>query len=385
MLSNSTASQAHFKHFFWVPPALLLISAALSKSFFPLPFLSELANYGFNLSPLSEAALALLLPALEMSLGALLLFRRSTGSAVAALILLSAFTLVIIFALPAGYLHSCGCLGPEKLEPELALAKNGLALILLLIGFLPWRRTLKVGNPWGALAVILGGNWLGTQTLVLYALVGLIAALIGRRSLILYLAGLLLGVALHLLGFPALSLIAAALVLFLLSSDSSQVSSITPLVMGSIILLLTIFRFLYASAPSAEPLLLTENRPWPHEISRAFPDSLNAAPGRLVIFLRPDCDDCRDWLATAIALSRPPGLPSLVGIIPRAGQSPEEYRRLENLPFEIYQIAPQIFAQTARRTPLLVYVEADTVQHIFPEGTIPTAGELKNWIRDESR
>ncbi|RJP74108.1 MAG: hypothetical protein C4524_13485 [Candidatus Zixiibacteriota bacterium] len=358
----------------WVPPALLLISASLAKFSQPLPFLAELANYGLNLPALLEGLLALALPALEMALGLALLLGLRRGAALGSLALLAAFTLGIILALPAGYLHRCGCLGPEAVNPELALVKNAAALLLLGAGFLPSRRSAPPGNPSGAFALVAGGVWGGPLVLPLWLLALGLAAHRGRDHLLAFLAGLALGLGLRLAGFPLLTLVAAGTAVYFFSPRPALRSARAALPLGAAVLILTTAGFLWPSAPAAEPPLLRTGQPWPPELTDSPAPSRG---GRLYLLLQPDCEECRDWLPQAAALARLPETPPLHGLIPRGSLSPAQYAARENLPFPVRAVDSRAFAPAARRTPLLVWVRDDTVRHIFPEGSLPPASSLR--------
>jgi len=369
---------------FWIPPALLLIAASLSKSSQPIQFLYELSNYGFHLPLGLEALLAILLPALEMLLGSFLLLCLSSRAAVGSLALLLIFSGGIIAALPAGYLHRCGCLGPEKLDPSLALIKNACALLLLLIGFLPVRQKLEENNPWGALGVIIGAAAVNIEMLFFGVLVAIMAIWHGKAHIFAYLLGILLGVILHYAGFPLLAILAAATVVYFLRVKKASGGIAAPIWITALILCLTAFNFANPPGPKPPPASIKVGKPLPMDLHVAQPFPRNDRRQSLIVFLQPDCDECKDWLPLATAIWRLQSLPPLVGLAPGTADDLEAYRQKENIPFDIYPMSAKTFNRAARRTPLLILVEADTVRRIFPEGNLPSPSFIETILRNET-
>lgn len=111
-----------------LPPALVLLAAALAKLADPAAFQLAVYDYrlvGFGLSGL----VAGLLPAAELVTGAaLLLGRLRLGAAIAAVLLCALFVSVLAAALLRGTAAQCGCFGFLSLPPAAALALDLLLL-----------------------------------------------------------------------------------------------------------------------------------------------------------------------------------------------------------------------------------------------------------------
>ncbi len=370
--------------YFWAPPALLLITAALAKATTPLSFLYELSNYNFNLPLLGEASLALFLPGLELFLGLSLLLNPNRWAALIAILLLTLFSTGILVGLPSGYLQHCGCMGPEKLAPFFALLKNGVALLLLILGFFSYKFRVERCNPWAALGLVIGGAWTGFTTLI-FILLGLVFSLkIATKARMAYPLGVLLGIFLYLTGFPLLTMLAAAMVLYFFPVDSSKSTPAVPISFTLVMLVLTSLFFINAPPPESAPRLLRLGEPLapdlkvPETLHQGFPDQY------LLLYLRPDCEDCRAWLPAAISLGQRSTLPPVFGVIPQTTVSLEQYRQRESLSFPLFAVKNSVFNWAVRRTPFLVWVQRDTVKMIFKEGSLPRASELETLISHAS-
>ncbi len=369
--NSSAARGIPLNRLLWVPPALLLISAALTKSLTPLSFLNELANYGLPLPLPFQAILTLILPALEMFLGMMLLMTGSRHAAGGSLVLLAGFTGGIIIALPTGYLQRCGCLGPETVNPILALIKNGLAMALLIFGFRPSNRLLQGANPWAAFAFISGASWTGSGMLVIYALGALLASFSGRRHVMGYLLSLLLGLVLHLAHFPLVAAIVVGTVLYFIHPERNLRTVGSSVLVTVAVLFITTACMIWPLPPEAPRLLLKIGQPWPIELQTESPFPRDAQGRTFTLFLRADCDECRDWMPYILRLYQRDDLSPLVGLAPQPASNIEVYRRREGIPFNVHAVAPRQFDQAVRRTPMLVELQNDTVKVIFKEGWIP--------------
>lgn len=368
----------------WIPPALFLISASLTKSSSPLLFLDQLSDYSLSLPLNLQAVLSLFLPGLEMLLGTLLLFRRLSWAAIGAVVLLLIFTIAIIMGLPAGYLHRCGCLGPENLDPALSIAKNVLLILLLIGGFLRSGRTILGDNPWGAFAVVAGGTWSGGIALPIIFTVGaLLAFNSGKKHLLSFCLSLLLGLGLHFFEFPFIVLPILGTVIYLWGLQPLRLSLLDPSVMTAAILLTTAACFIWPPAPAVIPSLLQAGSIWPDGLpsTQRFPQ--DADHRSLVIFLQTDCDECRAWLPAAISLSRRTSLPPIVGLAPGSEMLIQNYVQKEAIPFPIMPVDKDLFDRAASRTPLLVYVRSDTVRVISAPGSLPPIINLEELISNE--
>lgn len=364
----------------WIPPALLFIAAAASKLGTSFNFLYELSNYGFRFSPLSEAGLAIALPAVEMWLGLSLLLRRAFRAAIGSLLLLVLFSAGILISLPAGYLHHCGCLGPEKLNPLVALLKNGVAFLFLILGFIRWKFPVRNANPWAALGLILGGAWSGIPTLLIALASLFFTRSAGKKHRIAFGLAFLLGVFLYLTHFPLLTLVVAATVLYFFPVDRVAVVHRAPVILSSLVLFISSWYFMYPPAPKAWPMLLQVGKLWPKDLSLSSAPPPDKRQRRLVLFLRPDCDECRDWLPQAVAIGQSTSLPPLLGLIPQSSISAENYRARENLNLPIFAVPARTFTWAVRRTPLLVLVRDDSVRTIFSEGSLPSTRQIEQLI-----
>jgi len=374
-------SSARTNRLLWIPPALLLIAAALAKAQEPLAFLLEISNYGFRLPPVLESLLALLLPALEMLLGCFLLFRNSRIAAALSMALLIFFSIGILAALPAGYLHRCGCLGPEKLDPTLALIKNGIAVALLALGFLPFARRAGKTNAWGAMGVIMGGIVSSPVIMGIVILALLSSIMAGKRVFFALLIGLALGFALKLSGFPLLALLVVGFVLYLFAVEEPRTGAWRPVALTALIAAICWVGFAYPAAPKIPKPLLEVGQPLPPSL--VFKDAMaRDAKGRsLLLFLQPDCDECRDWLAAAAAIARLSNLPPLTGIVPGTAVNAEVFQEKEGIAFDVKAMGVAAFNRTVRRTPLLVLAESGKVTRIFTEGSLPRRLILEEALR----
>jgi hypothetical protein len=377
MTPLSTRPSAASVRLLWIPPALLLIAAAIAKAQNPLTFLLELSNYGFNLAPDLEALLALILPGLEMLLGAALLFRFSRWAAILSILLLLFFSSAILVALPSGYLHGCGCLGPERINPTSALIKNGVAIAFLIAGFLPLARRAQKINPWGAFGAATGATFSYWGLLIIMAATAIVSLASGRRSIFAYLGGLALGIALHASGFPLISVIVVGFVLYLFPVEEHRADKHTVPVLTGLIGFACLFALLYAPEPSLRSPALQVGKPIPRSLEFAAPILQDGAGRSLLLFLQPDCDECRDWLPAASALARRPEIPPLTAIIPGSGVSADEFREKEGIAFDIRTVSSASFGRMARRTPLLVLLESDSVRQIYAEGMLPRSSDLE--------
>lgn len=377
-------NEIRLNQFFWIPPALLLIAAALTKAPYCLSFLYELANYGFRFPDLVNIAVALCLPALEIFLGAALLFRRSPGAALAAIALLLLFTAAIILALPSGYLQRCGCYGSEIMDPTTAILKNAAALLLLILGFAPQRRRIGGNNAWGAFGAAAGSAWSSVYILPIYLIAGILAARTGKHQLPAYAIGLLLGLALHFTGFPSLAAVAAASTVFLFQVEPSETSKIGVVLISLTLLAVSGYSLSAPPEPIAPTRSLRVGEPVPAPLLNPEKQGEDARGGSLLLFLSPDCEECRDWLPTAKKLAWNSNLPPLVGVIPAGIPSPEEFRSRENLPFPVLSIPPADFNKATGRPPLQVLEQSGKILYIFPEGGIPTEDAVEKVLRHEN-
>jgi hypothetical protein len=380
-MSTALNSSARVDRLLWIPPALLLIAAALAKAQEPLAFLWEISNYGFRLPPVLEALLAWLLPSLEMLLGCLLHLRNSRLAAALSTALLLFFSFGILAALPAGYLHRCGCLGPEKLDPTLALIKNGVAVALLALGFLPFARRAGKANAWGAMGVIIGGTAFSPAIAGIVILTSLLAMTVSRRVFFALLIGLALGFALKLTGFPLLALLVVGFVLYLFTGEERGSSAWRPVTLTVLVVATCWVGILRPAAPKVTEPPLEVGRPLPPSL--VFEERVSGdAKGRsLLLFLQPDCDECRDWLPAAAAMSRQSNLPPLTGIIPGSVVNAEAFRVKEEITFDVKAMGMAAFNRMVRRTPLLVLTESGKVARIFAEGSLPPSSVLAEALR----
>ena len=380
-MSTALNSSARIDRLLWIPPALLLIAAALAKAQEPLAFLLEISNYDFQLQPALEALLALWLPALEMLLGCSLLFGSSSRAAALGLVLLLCFSVGILAALPAGYLHRCGCLGPEKLDPTLALIKNGIAVALLALGFLPFARRSGKTNAWGAMGVIIGGTAFSPAIAGIVILTSLLAMTVSRSVLFALLIGLALGFALKLAGFPLLALLVVGFVLYLFTVNEQGPSTWRPLMLACFVAATCVLGFIYPAAPKIPRMLLEVGQSLPSTLRLKDPVAVDGKGRSLLLFLQPDCDECRDWLPAAAALARQPNLPPLTGIMRGSVVNAEAFREKEQIAFDVRAMGVATFNRTVRRTPLLVLTESGMVTRIFAEGSLPPSSALAEAFR----
>ncbi|HEX7343380.1 MAG TPA: MauE/DoxX family redox-associated membrane protein [bacterium] len=361
---------------------MLFITAALAKSQEPLAFLLEISNYGFRLPPALEALLALLLPGAEMLLGCLLLFGNSRAAAALSIAMLALFSIGIFAALPAGYLHRCGCLGPERLDPTLALIKNGIAMALLVFGFLPFGRRAGKTNPWGALGIVMGGTLSNPAAAGLLILCGFLSSTSGRRAFFALLIGLALGFFLKLTGFPVISLIVLGSVLYFFAvAEERQTGVWRAMACAAIITAICWVGFAYPTAPRFLRPVLGAGQSLPPSLSFSEPMAKDEKGSSLLLFLQPDCDECRDWLPMAAAMARRPGLPPLTGIVPGMAVNAEAFREKEELPFDVRAVDVFDFNRMVRRTPLLILAESGKVTRIFTEGSMPQSAALAEAMR----
>ncbi len=370
-------NECRLNHLFWIPPALLLITAALTKAPHSLSFLYELANYGFRFSDSLNLTIALCLPALEALLGITLLFKKSPAAALGSFALLLLFTAGIVLALPTGYLQRCGCFGSEIMDPTTAIVKNTAALLLLIFGFIPMRRRLGGNNVWGSFGVAAGSAWSGGTILPVYLAAAILSARFGKHQLQAYAIGLLLGLALHLAGFPSLAAIAAASALFLFQVKPAQISMTGLALIGFSLLAVSGFSLLAPPEPQPITRSLRIGEAVPVLLLNQEKQGEDEEGGSLFLFLSPDCDECRDWLPTAKQLAWNANMPPLTGIIPAGLQSSEEFQIRENLTFPILSMPAAEFHRAAGRPPLLVLAQSGKIAHIFPEGNIPTVDAIE--------
>ncbi len=366
----------------WIPLALLFIAAALVKSQEPLAFLLEISNYGFRLPPALEALLALLLPGAEMALGCLLLFGNSRAAAALSIAMLALFSIGIFAALPAGYLHHCGCLGPEKLNPTLALIKNGIAMALLIIGFLPFGRRAGKTNSWGALGIVMGGTLSNPAAAGLLILCGFLSSTSGRRAFFALLIGLALGFSLKLTGFPMISLIVVGSILYFFEvAEERRPIAWRAMICTVMVTAICWLGLAYPTAPRFPRSVLRPGQSLPSSLIFGEPMAKDEKGRSLLLFLQPDCDECRDWLPMAVAMARRPGLPPLTGIVPGIAINAEAFREKEELPFDVGAVDVLHFNRMVRRTPLLVLAESGKVTRIFTEGSMPQLAALAEALR----
>jgi hypothetical protein len=367
--------------FFWIPPALLLITAALTKAPHSLALLYELTNYGFRFSDGLNLAVSLCLPALEAFLGTALLLRRSPAAALCAFALLLLFTAGIVLALPTGYLQRCGCFGSEITDPTTAILKNAAALLLLILGFAPLKLRIGGNNAWGAFGTAAGSAWSGAYILPVYLLAGILTAREGKHQIQNYALGLLLGFALHLTGFPSLAAVAAASAVFLFQVQPAQILKIGPALIGFSLLAVSGYALLAPPEPRAQDRSLRFGEAVPNVLVNSERRGGDDRNGSLLLFLSPDCEECRDWLPTAKKLAWNTNLPPITGVIPSGILSAEEFRSRENLPFPILAVPAAEFHRAAVRPPLLVFEHSGRIAHIFPEGGIPTEDAIVEVLR----
>ena len=386
MSLNKTTVEKPFLSILWIPPALLFIAAALSKAADPIAFLYELADYGFNLPMDFEALLALLLPPLEGLLGVTLLFGRNRWAALGAILLLLIFSVGIITGLPDGYLQRCGCLGPENLAPGITIAKNLLAIILLAAGFKGNPRWARNRNYWGSFAFVAAACWADVSLLLMiYGLGALLAALDGKKHLPLYLIGLGLGWCFYLFELPLLLLPCLGTFYYLIKIESNPYIMRTAILVCFSLLVITFTNLVQPPSPEAEPPFFQTGQPWPQQLIPSYQLPADRENRTLVVLLSPDCDACRLWLPLAASISQRSELPPLVGLAPESPEKIRAYRRRETISFPILSVDSRIFDRAVERTPLLVFVEHDTVHRVFTEGRLPPPSSIKEIVFDEKK
>lgn len=111
----------------WASLAGLLVYAGVTKALEPWAFFGNLRLYGFGTYP--SAAIAVVLPVLEITVGGLLAFPRTRSAALLlAMALGVAFVAVQIPVLAGGRSVPCGCLGSSQPVSGWTLARAVLFL-----------------------------------------------------------------------------------------------------------------------------------------------------------------------------------------------------------------------------------------------------------------
>ena len=180
------------------------------------------------------------------------------------------------------------------------------------------------------------------------------AAWNGPRHLMGYGLSLLLGFILYLAHFPLPACIAVATVLYVIHPERAYRKDKSPYWLGIIVLGLSAFSLVWPPSQKSPELLLKAGEPWPRELRPETPFIRDAYGRNMVLFLRADCDECRDWMPLALQMNRRVDLPPLAGIAPQPPSDVETYRRREEIPFPIRSVEAKAFDRAVRRTPLLV-------------------------------
>ncbi|MCX6638856.1 MAG: hypothetical protein NTW14_00010 [bacterium] len=370
----------------WIIPALVLIAAALSKASTPLSFLNELADYNFRFSLDLEAALVILIPLVEIVLGLSLLFWGYRWSAIAAIALLLIFSISIVLGIPQGYLQHCGCLGTEDLEPGMAIGKNVLMITLLAIGFTGGRRLSHEGNTWGACALVVGAVFPIPLILIPMSIIVLWQALtVDKKAVLLTAIGLAIGVAFHLLKLPLLIAPILGGFFFLIKIPSKQMVGLPILLISGVVFIANLIGIVAPAQPHIPTRYLNEGAIFPQALLQ-WPDAQDEVQQqRLILFLDPDCQTCKSLLPLARSLFQREGLPPLIALAPGTPEKLKTFAANQNLPFTIHPVAVALFEQAAPQTPLLIWVEADSIRHIFPEGGLPTPSSIEELLKHVQR
>ncbi|TKJ39965.1 hypothetical protein CEE37_09520 [candidate division LCP-89 bacterium B3_LCP] len=383
MKSERTAFTHNWIDLLAVLPALFFITAALSKAVHPFVFLSEFDNYSLIKSLDIKAVVVLIIPAVEMFLGLSLCLKKSYFAPVLLIVLLLTFSLSIFLGLPLGYLERCGCLGSEELSPAFALVKN-LILILLLILAVTFRKNIpERRNPWGAFTFILGGVLGGN----LYLLALLIAPVIiiskcKQKHILSLIGGLILGIIFHHLQITLLILPFAACLYYLILVIQAPGHKLQPIVISILVLMITGFYLLYPATPSTSKTIFKSGATLPDYFIHEKQSQSPGSDKKLVLLLSPDCQTCQLWLPVAQSISQRKNLPVLVGYAPQSQTKLDRYRNEENLSIPVFSANAMLFEENVNRTPLLLYLEGDTVRHVFEEGRLPSIGKLEEALNE---
>lgn len=363
---------ANLKNGFRIIPALLLLTAAFTKISNPLAFANELDDYNLPLGIDLKTIATLFLPFLESFLGIFLLCTARRWVSVAAIFLLTVFSAGILWGLPDGYLQKCGCLGPENLSPAIALLKNGVVIALLITALVQKKGENKFGNNWGALSLILGGVMPSiTPLLLLFAAVGLSALWQGKKQVVYSGIGLLFGLGYHLLSLPLLLLPVVAFLFYILPLTGKRESRLAPFMISTIVLGVTFFHLIYPPPSSSVNILLYPGQIWSEQVCLIDSIQKDNQGRSIIIFLDPDCEECRLWLPMMKSIARRKNLPPVTGITTQTEEKIRAYQKRENISFPILPTDLENYENFVKRTPLMIVLKSDTISHVFSQGTLP--------------